>query len=969
MALRNRSQKVPLSDSRFIGRKNFLEDFAAEWAKPPEQAPRFIVNLSGDGGIGKSKLLEQLLARHAATEMLCSLDANFDTLSDSFSLIRLLIEKTTLNGRDAKFKETEKLLAQYRKLAEETGRSGGEEALSGWRKGVTTAAKIGGEAAGFGEIGKLVGELGERAFSAWEAGEQFRKSAELRRLRVREIILSLVKELNEQCGQQRKFVLTIDTYEKMPAEIDEWLIKTFLLGCEDEIQFDLRLLISGRKPLKDCNRHWQEEFGDYILPMSLDPFTREEAAAFLAQRRPEIQNPQDIETIYRHTRGFPLWIALWAESGLDPEAFLSVKDLQSMEERLAEEIVREPQHREWLRRAALLRRFNNGEMLALAIPEDSEAAFDWLTHQFSLIEGRDKFWKLHDLPRNVFLVSFFARSPKTFCQLAGNILRHFETQLEKPFAEWRDLQYRLTLSPDRLKELLPEIAYYRVLAEGKVSETFLDMLLRVSDRSKEAAAAMLSAGVEALEELKMGIPPVLKTLQTLLPASRETEPLELEKLQRDLSCEKFSPYQKAIYLNRLADAFGSSGQKEKAIICLDDSIVLASQYAYAYFNWGWSLGKLGRHEEAIEKYQKAIEIDPQYAYAYNNWGNRLADLGRQEEAIEKYQKASEIDPQYAAAYNNWGNRLADLGRQEEAIEKYQKASETDPQYAYAYYNWGWSLAKLGRHEEAIEKYQKASEIDPQYAAAYFNWGWNLGELGRHEEAIEKYQKASEIDPQDAAAYFNWGWSLADLGRHEEAIEKYQKASEIDPQYVYAYNNWGSSLADLDRHEEAIEKYQKAIEIDPKYTGAYENWGDLLAKSGRPEEAIEKYQKALEIAPDDASTWGNIGWGYFVHLKDYPRSIEASQKALELDPRAVLIRANLAIALLHNGRYEQAKEEYRKTVQLIVSDEYSDREKDKHTRFQESLLVDLYDARKAASGKLLEQIEEIIAWLEKEKERL
>lgn len=45
MALRNRGQKIPVSDSRFIGRKNFLEDFAAERSKPLARAPRFIVNL------------------------------------------------------------------------------------------------------------------------------------------------------------------------------------------------------------------------------------------------------------------------------------------------------------------------------------------------------------------------------------------------------------------------------------------------------------------------------------------------------------------------------------------------------------------------------------------------------------------------------------------------------------------------------------------------------------------------------------------------------------------------------------------------------------------------------------------------------------------------------------------------------------------------------------------------------------
>ncbi|KKM67514.1 hypothetical protein LCGC14_1470380, partial [marine sediment metagenome] len=230
-----------------------------------------------------------------------------------------------------------------------------------------------------------------------------------------------------------------------------------------------------------------------------------------------------------------------------------------------------------------------------------------------------------------------------------------------------------------------------------------------------------------------------------------------------------------------------------------------------------------------------------------------------------------------------------------------------------------------------------------------------------EEAIEKYKKATELNPEYADAYINWGISLAGLGKREEAIEKYKKATELNPEYALAYSNWGISLAGLGRHEEAIEKYQKAIELNPEYVEAYSNWGLSLYSLGKHEEAIEKYKKASKLAPDNPSIWGQIGWYYYANMKNYPKSIEVSQKALEIDEKAAWIRCNLAIALLHNNQYEEAKKEYKNTIQLIRAVEYSDMEYGKNRKrlLQEYGLEDLYDAKKVASGKLLDHINEII----------
>ena len=112
MGLRDRRKKKQSTDSGFIGRRHYLEDFAAEWQKPSDEGPRFIVNLYGDGGIGKTRLLKQLMKMHGSGVMICWLDANFDPLNDPTSLLHLLIEKTKLDDQPVTFKKAAKLLAK-----------------------------------------------------------------------------------------------------------------------------------------------------------------------------------------------------------------------------------------------------------------------------------------------------------------------------------------------------------------------------------------------------------------------------------------------------------------------------------------------------------------------------------------------------------------------------------------------------------------------------------------------------------------------------------------------------------------------------------------------------------------------------------------------------------------------------------------------------------------------------------------
>ncbi len=954
MGLRNRGQKENPVDRYFIGRENMLEDFAREWSKSIYEKPLFIVNLHGLSGIGKSKLLKQFLFRSPEKVILCSLDANFDYLNDPLTVIETILRRTRQTSKSIEFNKTQKLITKLDKLVNEAAKASGQSPRVIARM-LTRVAQVSGELIGGTETGKVLRELGEPATQLIELGidhmamlwraAKDEQDSKLLRNPLREITAELVKEMKEMCNRDTKFVLAIDTYEKVSSEVNQWLLRDLLREPDITAGFDFRLIIAGREPLARISRYWHDEWRDRILSCRVEPFTVEETSAFLLQRR-GITDPQVVEKLHKITKGYPIWLDLWAKSEIDEEHFFSTGHLKQIEDRLFD-MFPDPKHQVWLRQAAFFQRFNQ-DLLGLLIKDEVDTAFEWLVHQSSLVEGDGKQWKIHDIARKIILTNLCNRSQALLREPATIIIKHFEKKLQRPWEQWRDLRLRLTLTEQDLQRLT-EISYYKALANAELSNDHLDMILRVSDFSAKAIRNLLNSALQAINELDISVSQKFTFIQELIEKlTGELREEDIDKLKSDLLQLDFSEYQKTILFNRMAWGYGDKFKRlEKAMACLNDGLVTHPEYESALmfrarlnsdtnpedaiavvkivlvnnpshedalFRFGYCCNELGRHDEAISHYQSAAKINPKDRVVYANWAWSLHRLGRHEEAIQQCKKAIAIDPKYLWAYNSLGNYLRDLGRHDQAIEEYKKAIAIDAKYMPAYLNWGRTLGELGRHKEAIELYKKAIEIDPKYVGTYTNWGGSLNKLGRHQEAIEQYIKAIEIDPKYVWAYTDLGDCLRDLHRYDEAIEQYKKAIEIDPKYVWAYYGLGNCLRDLHRYDEAIEQYKKAIEIDPKYIWAYTALGDCLQDLRRYDEAIEQYKEAIEIDPKHVWAYNSIG----SILRDEGRleeAIEQYKKAIEIDPKYVGAYGNWGRTLSELGRHREAIEQFRKAVEI------------------------------------------------------
>jgi tetratricopeptide (TPR) repeat protein len=188
------------------------------------------------------------------------------------------------------------------------------------------------------------------------------------------------------------------------------------------------------------------------------------------------------------------------------------------------------------------------------------------------------------------------------------------------------------------------------------------------------------------------------------------------------------------------------------------------------------------------------------------------------------------------------------------------------------------LAKATADQRDAEK-QKVNDLASQAATEF--------------QAAQK--AAGEKDPNQALFWAKLGDVYDTAGRNDDAIQAYQQAITVKPDVPGYYNNLGNVLARSGKIDEAKTAYEKSAALDPPNAAqTYRNFGISLYNANRLGDAVEPLQKSAQLDPSNAQTWYLLGASLVYKMttkrvgdKDEvvlaPGTVEAYQKALELDP--------------------------------------------------------------------------------------
>ena len=155
-----------------------------------------------------------------------------------------------------------------------------------------------------------------------------------------------------------------------------------------------------------------------------------------------------------------------------------------------------------------------------------------------------------------------------------------------------------------------------------------------------------------------------------------------------------------------------------------------------------------------------------------------------------------------------------------------------------------------------------------------------------------YKKAIELDPDFALAYLGIADLYAFTYETKAAEDALNKAIELDPFLAEAHATRG--FLQMFHHwdwQAAENSFRRALELAPNSSKAHHWFGVYLSIRGRLDEAQREMEKALELDPTALVIMTDIAeLHYFRH--DYDRAESELGKVLEIDPNFVNARLHL-----------------------------------------------------------------------------
>ena len=167
---------------------------------------------------------------------------------------------------------------------------------------------------------------------------------------------------------------------------------------------------------------------------------------------------------------------------------------------------------------------------------------------------------------------------------------------------------------------------------------------------------------------------------------------------------------------------------------------------------------------------------------------------------------------------------------------------------------------------------------------------------------------------DTYVYLAFAGALTRDRAYGSAKEALARALQLDDSIGEAYDTLGLLSWQFDWDWNAADReFNRAIALAPSYSCAHEDRAIFLATAGRRAEALAEIAKIdqLDYSFSSAMTESQT----YYQLQDYPNLIEASRRALLLDPQGWYQHYTLGIGYEGTGKLQEAVAEYQKAIAM------------------------------------------------------
>ena len=161
------------------------------------------------------------------------------------------------------------------------------------------------------------------------------------------------------------------------------------------------------------------------------------------------------------------------------------------------------------------------------------------------------------------------------------------------------------------------------------------------------------------------------------------------------------------------------------------------------------------------------------------------------------------------------------------------------------------------------------------------------------------------------------------GKFQEAFDSFQKSAELDPKFARAYSGMAAMAQNLGRPGDAVKYMKMAMDNVDRMTERerYRNQGLYYLTLGEWQNCVQQFTQLVARYPADRVGQNNLATCY-TQLRDAPKALEAAQHAVEIVPRGVGPRLNLAFISAFAGDFASSEKEARAALEINPSAQIS-----------------------------------------------
>ncbi len=328
---------------------------------------------------------------------------------------------------------------------------------------------------------------------------------------------------------------------------------------------------------------------------------------------------------------------------------------------------------------------------------------------------------------------------------------------------------------------------------------------------------------------------------------------------------------------------------------------------------------LGNFAEALEKYQRCIQLDPSAAAPYYEVAMILQNSGRAPEGIDFAKKAVALDPSNPWCVLILGDCYKTSGKFSESVLVFEKGVKLFPDRTSMYYELATAFLLDNKPEEAVKVYDKLELKVGVHEELSVSKQKIWLRSGKWEKAVSEIERLIKQYPKESKYYLIAG-NICSQNKDPRALVFYNKALEVNP---------GSGMARLHLHDhyflnkesaKAFEELKLAfrsedVSIDTKTKILLEYYERSQKYKDMRSQADTLLMILKQSNPDNAQTFTILG-DFYYRDKKYPESLDAFNRALELDKSRYAIWHQVMVIQSQLDLFKEMKETSSQTMELF-----------------------------------------------------